>query len=245
MSAANRYWKAFAFITPGVSVLELSELHLYAGGSRVDAAATLTSSAAPSSGSLANLKDDSTATGAYWSSGADTLVLQWQFAAPVAVDAVVVGSQTTANRFPSAFALLGGPDGTEWSYFRGVGGLPYVSATKTVVWPAYDDHEVVRFRDGDFDFLTPGGIGRVPYDVKKEVLPATVPPTYTPVRAIVRLERDIDGKVVREEWNDPVTGEGVFEGVDENFTYTVTAIDPTENFRAVIADRIKPEGYPT
>lgn len=45
-------------------------------------------------------------------------------------------------------------------------------------------------------------------------------------------------------WSDPATGLGAFENVDENLTYTVTAIYPDSSLRAVIADRIKPEGYP-
>ncbi len=62
--------------------------------------------------------------------------------------------------------------------------------------------------------------------------------------AKVRLERDIDGRVVRENWSDPVTGRGSFERVDENYLYTITAIYPNNSLRAVIADRVKPEGYP-
>ena len=77
------------------------------------------------------------------------------------------------------------------------------------------------------------------------MLPATTPKTYTPQWAKVRLSRDIDGRVVREMWSDPVTGLGAFENVDENLTYTVVAIYPDSSLRAVIADRIKPEGYPT
>ncbi|MFX8685095.1 hypothetical protein ABTM63_20160, partial [Acinetobacter baumannii] len=78
-----------------------------------------------------------------------------------------------------------------------------------------------------------------------EVLPATTPKTYNPQWAKVRLSRAFDARVVREMWSDPVTGLGAFENVDENLTYTVTAISPDASLRAVIADRIKPEGYPT
>lgn len=46
-------------------------------------------------------------------------------------------------------------------------------------------------------------------------------------------------------WSNPATGLGAFENVDENLTYTVVAIYPDSSLRAVIADRIKPEGYPT
>ena len=60
--AAHKYWRAICMASPTPATLELSEFHLYNGVTRVDAAATLTASAAPS-GALANLKDDNTGTG--------------------------------------------------------------------------------------------------------------------------------------------------------------------------------------
>lgn len=66
-------------------------------------------------------------------------------------------------------------------------------------------------------------------------------PTDFPVRRRVRLMRDKDGIPIRETWSDAVTGAYLFTEIDERFTYTVTSYDHTENFRAVIADRITPE----
>ena len=166
------------------------------------------------------------------------------------VTGIVVGARTTLSRFPTALILQGGDltTGTgpspEYTTLMTFGIKPFVSATKTgIILPTVQptDGGVVH---SEFDFETPSGIGRVPYDVKREILPATTPKTYTPQFAKVRLVRDIDGKVIREEWSDPTTGEGAFEDVDENYTYSVIAIYPSADFRAVIADRIEPEGYP-
>lgn len=247
----HKYWQGLLFATPTPSTLELSELQLLNGATRVDGPATLTSNAAPSSGTLASLKDDSAASGPYWSSGGDAVVLTWAFATATAVDGVKFGSRTTAARFPSSMILMGGDETPESS------GLPvystllafaagaFVSATlgpiRTPTPAVMGDGPVLRTL---IDHINPGGIGRVPYEVVEEILPRTDPKTYRPQWAKVRLERDLDGKVIREQWSNPITGLGVFEAVDENVTYTVTAIYPTSGMRAVIADRIKPENYP-
>ena len=247
--AAHKYWRAKLMTAPTPATLELSEFHLFDGVTRVDTSATLTASAAPT-GALTNLSDDSTATGCYWSSGGDAVVLTWTFATATQVTGIELGARTTVARFPTALVLQGGDATTgsgpspEFTTFLPFAVPRFVSATKTgILLPAQQptDGRVIY---SEFDFLTPSGIGRVPYDVKREILPATTPKTYTPQFAKVRLVRDLDGKVIREEWSDPTTGEGVFEGVDENYKYSVIAIYPSADFRAVIADRIEPEGYP-
>lgn len=245
--AAHKYWRALCMASATPDTLELSEFHLYYAGARVDAAATLTASASPT-GAMANLKDDNTGTGCYWATGGADVVLTWTFPSPQAVDAIVVGARTTIARWPTSLQLQGGdattgtgpsPEYTE-KQFYGLG--RFVSATKTAILRPYVPLRNVAFASRDL-LLCPG-IGRVPYEVVREVLPRTTPRTYTPQWAKVRLERDIDGRVVREQWSDKVTGTGAFEYVDENLTYTVTAIYPGSGFRAVIADRVKPEGYP-
>lgn len=246
--ATHKYWRALCMASATPDTLELSEFHLYYGGTRVDAAATLTASAAPT-GAIANLKDDNTGTGCYWSTGGDAVVLTWTFPAPQAVDAIVVGARTTIARWPTSLQLQGGDDTTgsgpspEYTerQFYGLG--RFVSATKTAVLSSAAGAPVQPLRTKDLYLCS--GVGRVPFDVVREVLPATSPKTYTPQRARVRLARDIDGRVVREMWSDPTTGVGAFEEVDENLTYTLIATYPDAGFNAVIADRVKPEGYPT
>lgn len=248
--AAHKYWRARLMSAPTPATLELSEFHLYNGITRVDTAAVLTASAAPT-GALSNLSDDNTATGCYWSTGGESVVLTWTFPTATPVTGIVVGSRTTIARYPTALVLQGGDETTgsgpspEYVTLMGFGLGRFVSATKTAVLaPSQAGKEMAPMVYSASDFITPSGIGRVPYDVKREILPSTTPKTYTPQFAKVRLVRDLDGKVIREEWSDPVTGEGVFEGVDENYTYSVIAIYPSADFRAVIADRIEPEGYP-
>lgn len=245
---AHKYWQALAMAPSNPDTLELSEFQLYNGATRVDAAATLTASAAPS-GAIANLKDDSTATGCYWASGGGAVVLTWEFSTPQEVTGIVLGSRTTSSRWPTALLLRGGdattgagpsPEYIEWAAFS----VPaFVSATKTSVLAPLP--AVREFSDLISFDLDNGGAGYVPYTVEREVLPATTPKTYVPQWAKVRLERDIDGRVIQEQWSDPVTGAGTFHNVDENYLYTLTAIYPDSGMRAVIADRIKPEVYPS
>ena len=247
--AAHKYWQALCMAAPTLATLELSAFHLYNGATRVDAAATLTASSAPT-GALANLQDDNTATGCYWASGGSAVVLTWEFPAPQAVDGIVLGARTTASRWPGGLYLRGGDaatgTGTSPEYFESMAfGVPsFVAATKTsVLVPAplvRDFSEQVQTPD----FYIAGGNGYVPYEIVREVLPATNPKTYVPQWARVQLARFIDGRVLREEWCDPVTGLGAFHGVDENFLYTVTAIYPDGDKRAVVADRLQPLLYP-
>ena len=81
------------------------------------------------------------------------------------------------------------------------------------------------FRDLEF-----GGAGRVRNTVKEKGAPDT------PVHRRVRLVRERDGLVVREQWSNPATGAYDFQFVDALQTYTVLSYDHTLNFRAVIAD---------
>ena len=242
--AAHKYWRALALTAATPGTLEISEFHLYNGATRVDAAATLTASAAPG-GALANLKDDNTGTGCYWASGGESVVLTWTFPTPQNVDGIVVGARTTIALWPTSLQLHGGDltTGTgpspEYVEHQCYGLGRFVSATKTgILRPVRDSHKPLKTKD----LLICPGIGRIPYEVVKEVLPRTDPKTYLAQAATVRLERDIDGKIIRQVWSP--TGGGTFESIDENFTYTVTAIHPETGMRAVIADRIKPQGHP-
>lgn len=247
--ASHRYWQALLMTAPTPATLELSEFHLYDGASRVDAAATLTASAAPS-GAIANIKDNNTGTGSYWASGGSAVVLSWAFAAKQEVNGIVLGARTTASRFPTALVLRGGDPANgsgpspEYSTIMSFGGIRFASAalTSILVPKAGIQDQGVPHRSRDLTKCS--GIGRVPFHIKREITPATTPKTYTNQWARVQLLRFIDGQIVRELWSDPVTGLGAFEDVDENLLYTVVAIYPDSGLRAVIGDRIQPEGYP-
>ena len=122
--STHRYWRVANLVSWGTA-LELSEFHLFFQKSRVDAAATLTSSVAPTTGSLANLKDNSLATSARWSSVAG-LTLQWDFGgSPADVDDVQLGA-LAEDSFLAECALQWSNDGTNW-YFGAQFGR--------IVWP--------------------------------------------------------------------------------------------------------------
>lgn len=62
----------------------------------------------------------------------------------------------------------------------------------------------------------------------------------TPASRRVRLLRERDGKIVREQWSDAVTGAYSFEEIDASITYVVIVSDHERVFRAEVADNITP-----
>lgn len=215
--------------------MELSEFQLYNGATRLDVAATLTASAAPDSGTLAALKDGATNAGPLWSDN-NLLVLYWDFPSAVEVDGIRFGARTTVARFPRSALMLGsdvagGPART----VRGAAGGKFVSAQLTPILPLGDPTISPRRISTQKDYSYEGGRGLITDTVKTKATPANIP-----THCKVRLVRDIDGKVLRETWTDPVTGVYRFDYFDETFTYTVIAIHPLGSFRAVIADRLTP-----
>lgn len=84
-----------------------------------------------------------------------------------------------------------------------------------------------------------GGRGRVRGTAKEKGTPDA------PVYRRVRLGRERDGMVIREQWSDPTTGAYDFQYVDELQQYTVVAYDHLRNYRAVIADNLTPEIMPS
>ena len=116
--AAHRYWRGLSLETYDDSGLELSEFQLLSGVTRVDAPATLTASAAPLSGSVANLKDDDTSTGAAWASAdVRALVLSWDFGAGGSADVtdIRLGAADNKGRFLLHVKLQWSDDGAAWS----------------------------------------------------------------------------------------------------------------------------------
>ncbi len=100
--AAARYWRLVQVETYGYRAdLELAEIALYEGASRVDGSATLTSALAPISGTLANLSDADAGTTALFS-GADVaqpgFALQWDFGSGVTKDISEIGLTAASDR---------------------------------------------------------------------------------------------------------------------------------------------------
>jgi hypothetical protein len=66
----------------------------------------------------------------------------------------------------------------------------------------------------------------------------------TPVYRKVRLIRERDGVVIREQFSPPVTGAYDFKFIDELQKWTVVSYDYETLYRAVIADNLTPELMP-
>jgi hypothetical protein len=116
---AARYWRIIGVETNGGGDLELSELALYEGATRVDGSATLTCTAAPIAGALANLQDADTGTTTRFA-GADVFqpgfALAWDFGAGVTKDVDSVGlASPVQDRYAYGFALQYSSDTTTWA----------------------------------------------------------------------------------------------------------------------------------
>jgi hypothetical protein len=226
--------------------VELSEFQLYNGAARLDAAITPTANLAPTSGSLAALKDDSTAAGVYWADPSlvpyANISLSWAFPTAVDVNGILIGHRTTAVRAVAAVMLVGSD--AAWDPLapvprlhtvRGSPFIRFVSAAKTLVLPLTDFGFNRPYKTSSKDWSEMGGRGLITDTVKTKGTPANIP-----THCKVRLLRDSDSKVIRETWTHPVTGVYTFDNFDEHLTYTVLAIHPLGSFRAVIADRLTP-----
>ena len=118
---AARYWRAVGLQAVGGGALELSALHLYLAGARVDAAATLTSTIAPSSGQLSALQDDDTASAVRWLDvSAPGFALVWDFGAAQDVNALRLGAGALESEFLQALALQHSSDGAAWTTLTSV-----------------------------------------------------------------------------------------------------------------------------
>jgi len=126
--AAHRYWQASAFEVYGAAALELSACHLLAGTTRVDVAATLTANFPPSSGTVADLQDDSLSTVATWSDpvAVRALELVWDFGgAPQEVTDIRFGSGTVPARFPLVVRIRYSDDGLTWTTYTVFAGISW------------------------------------------------------------------------------------------------------------------------
>lgn len=114
--ASHRYWRARG-LKPydGGSAVELSELWLLNGATRVDSGATLASSVPPISGTLADLQDANPATMATLAAGS---TITWDFGAATEVTNIQVGAGDSAARFLLGCAIERSDDGVTWREFQ-------------------------------------------------------------------------------------------------------------------------------
>lgn len=93
---------------------------------------------------------------------------------------------------------------------------------------------------GRYDYFHGVGNGVVAGTVRTKATPADLPTS-----CLVRLFRDQDGLFIKATWSDATTGAFSFSSLAMDYTYTAMAVDHTNNFRAVVADRVAPiEGTP-
>lgn len=115
---AARYWRAVGLQAVGGGALELSALHLYfGGGARVDAAATLTCTFAPASGTLAALQDEDSTTARWLDVSAPGFALVWDFGVGNAQDvgAVRLGAGALYAEWLETLTLQYSSDGVAWA----------------------------------------------------------------------------------------------------------------------------------
>lgn len=173
--AAARYWRLVGLEALAGGDLELTEVALYSGASRVDGGATLTCSHAPSSGSLANLADGDTATGCRFAGAAvrsGGFYLQWDFGASTDVTDLKLGASGSAARFLSGALVMQSADARTWVYTVAVDGVVYpgastmtTSASRAVqyatTWNPLDKGSACVLSNGNLTGLAPSSNGSV------------------------------------------------------------------------------------
>lgn len=116
---AARYWRIANIETYAGGDLELSEVALYEGATRVDGSATVSSVVAPVSGALSDLGDASFSTSARWAGDAVRLpgfAVVWDFGAGVTKDVTSVGiAGPSQESFAHRFAIEYSSDGAAWT----------------------------------------------------------------------------------------------------------------------------------
>lgn len=115
--ALHRYWRIANIMAAGRGALELSEFQLLDGVTRVDAAANITSSAAPSSGVLSSLGDNSLGSVVAWDSSAG-LSITYDCGVAVEVNNFKMGAAGSSSKFPATLALQWSDDGATFTTMR-------------------------------------------------------------------------------------------------------------------------------
>lgn len=125
-----RYWRLIGCKPYGYGAdLSLSEVALYAGATRVDAGLTCTYT--PSSGSLSNLADVSTAslcTFTHASFSKPNFALAWDLGSAQDVTSIDIGSADNKSSYLAEGLLQASSDGTVWVSVSRIRGLTYPGA---------------------------------------------------------------------------------------------------------------------
>ena len=162
--AAARYWRLVGLQAAGGGDLELSAIALYAGGLRIDGAATLTCSHAPTAGTLANLQDlDGTSTARFSRGNVRSagFFLQWDLGSATDVDEIKIGGGPSAAKFLAGAILLRASSPGLWVFAASFEGAQYpgngvLSASSEVflptAWNPSDKNAGATLTDGNLGF---------------------------------------------------------------------------------------------
>ena len=89
------------------------------------------------------------------------------------------------------------------------------------------------FHVGRYDYFHGVGDGFIAATVKTKATPVDFPAFCK-----VWLFRFDDWALLAAQWTDPVTGAYRFENLSTDYAYSVVAVDPANNYRALIADNL-------
>lgn len=163
--ATARYWRVVGLEAYGGGDLELSALHLYGSGGRLDLAASLSSSHAPIAGALSDLVDADTATAARFA-GAHVrsagFFIAWDLGATATAIGLRAGSSTSQSRFLSGLTLQYF-DGSTWQNLSSYGRFPWPGASTLGEVPTISGlnlPQATLFLDGSVDFADTSPVAR-------------------------------------------------------------------------------------
>ena len=169
--AAARYWRIVGLSTVAGGDLELSELHLHNGATRVGAALVPSCSHAPTAGALANLSDGSLGSvcrfageavrsGGFW--------IEWDFgASPEQVTLVRPGASTDQATFLAGASLQSRAAASDaWSDPVAFGKYPWPGASTLLPLTTFTDNSVLRLHgdgaNGSTTITDSSPVGRTP-----------------------------------------------------------------------------------
>ncbi|KZT13763.1 hypothetical protein A1D30_21880 [Acidovorax sp. GW101-3H11] len=158
---AARFWRLSGFMLGG-NDLELAEIALLNGTTRLDGAATLTASHAPITGTLAALKDNDVGSSCRFAAQAVAsagFFLHWDMGSDVEVDGLRLAAGASEQRWPQSLSLAYWNDAQGWMFVAEGTGLLFpgtnawaadaVAGLIPTTWNPADKGPGVTLSDGD------------------------------------------------------------------------------------------------
>lgn len=257
--AAHRYWRALlrTSVTNNRVALKEFQLRTTIGGPTACTGGTIIASGSAGGQPATNAFDGNTAT--EWASGPPVLGHAWigyDFGSPVDIAEVML--ITSGNEYDRRVGgyLQYSDDGASWgllspgfpetlgdagtitlSGFAAVGNSVIVGSKITLNpgWPTQAINAQVRGSIARID-VEDGGPYRIAGTTEREVTPGVF--VVHPYRRVRLFER-LTGRLVREQWSDPLTGAYEFSQIKLR-EYILLTDDHARYYNAVAADLITP-----